>query len=184
MSAAPVRRMMRSRWITSTTIANAARPSSSGPESGARVAPGASVGPRARVAGDEAVMSSSRTAEARRGQPPRADQAAQSRRGGEAAASGGAGSGARRGPAITVAVAGAAVAVAAADAWRGARTAGAGDEPAPDLPVLALAFAGVAIVALAYASNAALARRSDGGFHAAVTLALASGGVPPEDPFF
>jgi len=82
------------------------------------------------------------------------------------------------------AVAIAAATICAVDAWRGDATVAAPAKAPRDIPVLAVALAGVAIVALAYASNPALARRSDGGFHAAVTLAMTRGGIPPEDPFF
>jgi len=47
-----------------------------------------------------------------------------------------------------------------------------------------IAAAGVAMVLLAQLANPALAGRSDGAFHATVTLAVARGGLPPEDPSF
>ena len=49
---------------------------------------------------------------------------------------------------------------------------------------LALAALAAAAVALVFAANPALAPRSDGAFHAAITEAVARGALPPEDPFF
>ncbi|HEY6867879.1 MAG TPA: hypothetical protein VI792_11520, partial [Candidatus Eisenbacteria bacterium] len=62
--------------------------------------------------------------------------------------------------------------------------------PAPRLPgaggaaAWGVALAGAGVAAAMYASSPALAWRSDGAFHAAVTLSVARGGVPPEDPYF
>jgi len=86
-----------------------------------------------------------------------------------------------------------AVAVLAAwEAWRWrAGFARRGTTPAPgeraersDPTPWRVAASGVAAVLAFHLANPALARRSDAGFHAAVTLAVARAGVPPEDPYF
>ena len=76
-------------------------------------------------------------------------------------------------------------ALAAWSAWAPARPAAtpAGD-PAAARAVRGSAAAWCGIVAVFLLANRALMARSDGWFHAALTLQVARRGLPPEDPFF
>jgi hypothetical protein len=75
-------------------------------------------------------------------------------------------------------------ALAVADAFMGRRADPTDHPGAGDATSWRIAGAGVAMVLLAQLGNPALAGRSDGAFHAAVTLAVSRGGLPPEDPHF